>query len=583
MRSTSLLFLWTLLVVVACQESVTPPPARPAAIAIVSGNLQVGVVGSQLSDPLVVRVNTLDGSVVANAAVRFIVGGGNGILFQDSVLTDALGLAANRWQLGSSTADSQSVTAFVRNASGDTLRVRFGATARAGDPDTLIKVAGDAQEALFGALVPESLVVRVLDHFGNPVPGHPILWSVRLGGGTISPSASLSDAVGLAKSAWTLGGVALNAAEGRSDSLGIHHVGFVATAGRIIWRHAKGVWTWSSPAIGPDGTVYYGARDSAIRAVHPDGTLRWSYRVADGILDDGPSLGLNGDLYFATYPGAAVYALTSAGALKWRFATAAPVRGTPAVGTDGTVYALSLAGLYAIDSSGAERWFHAIAGASDDSPVIGPDGTVFVPVAMRGRLYALTPKDSIRWVVSFPGDTVNNDLGTPAIGPDGTVYVLAQDKQLYAVDTAGAIKWSVALGTATVGAKAAPAIAANGEVVVGGFGNGVWAVSPDGVVQWTSAAFTSQIVLGTPALTADGTIYFVDVNAVLYAVTGSGGLLWTQPINGQTSASPAVGSDGTVYIGSSSGGLAAILGSSPLATGGWPMFMHDLSHSGRQP
>jgi outer membrane protein assembly factor BamB len=129
----------------------------------------------------------------------------------------------------------------------------------------------------------------------------------------------------------------------------------------------------------------------------------------------------------------------------------------------------------------------------------------------------------------------------------------------------------------------APAIAATGEVYVGGFGGGVWAVSPAGAVQWTSAAFASQFVFGTPALTADGTIYFVDTNAMLYAVNGSGGLLWTQAINGQTIASPAVGPDGTVYVGSSSGGLAAIQGSSPLATGGWPMFMHDLSHSGHQP
>lgn len=581
MRSTEVVALSVLLVTVACQEGGPTSPVQPAALVVVSGDLQVGIVGRPLTDSLVVKVSALDGSPVANAVVHFVVSGGHGAVVRDSVLTNSTGLCADQWRLGTRTTDSQTVAAFVLQANRDTLRATFRATAHPDTADTLVLVSGDSQEALFGARVRDSLVVRVLDQFGNPVPGWPIRWSVTLGGGTISPNVVLADTAGLAKAAWTLGGVVFNASEAL-DTVGFHHAAFGATAGRIIWRNAKGTWTFSSPAIGPDGTVYYGARDSTLRAVRPDGTLRWSYHVAEGILDDGPSVGAGGDVYFATYPGAAVYALSPQGGLKWRFHAATPVRSTLPVGADGTVYALSLEGLYAIDSSGAQRWFRSIPGASDDSPVIGPDGAIYVPAATKGRLYALTPADSLRWVVSFPGDTFNNDLGTPSVGPDGTVYLTAQDKQLYAVDSLGVVKWSVPVGTLPMAAKGAPAVSASGEIYVSGFG-GLWAVSSSGSILWNTAAFSTQPVLSTPVLAADGTIYFADADAVLFALDHSGALLWSQAIGGQIVASPAIGQDGTVYVGSSSTGLVAIQGSSPLATGGWPMFMHDVTHSGRQP
>jgi len=46
-------------------------------------------------------------------------------------------------------------------------------------------------------------------------------------------------------------------------------------------------------------------------------------------------------------------------------------------------------------------------------------------------------------------------------------------------------------------------------------------------------------------------------------------------------SSPAIGSDGTIYVGSGDGHLYAIQGTGGLASTPWPMFRHDLRHSGR--
>ena len=46
-------------------------------------------------------------------------------------------------------------------------------------------------------------------------------------------------------------------------------------------------------------------------------------------------------------------------------------------------------------------------------------------------------------------------------------------------------------------------------------------------------------------------------------------------------SSPAIGADGTIYVGSEDGKLYAIYSSSPgLANSPWPMFHHDLKHTG---
>ena len=584
-------YLMSFLACCACQEGVAPrthvpppppPPRQAARIETASGDGLTVVAGDILE--VVARVLATDSQPLSGAFVSFHVISGQGFIFPANVETDSNGLASKRWLIGTRVGVPQTLEARTATGNGDTLRVSFHASVRPGPAVTVEKFAGDTQEAFFGRTLPESLAVRFLDQYGNAVPGQPVFWSVPQGSGSIQPASNLSDANGIARASWTIDTSRGNSAFAIPQNA-LPYVAFHATGGRILWRHARAAWSWNSPAVGPDGTIYYGARDSVFRAVNPDGTLRWSVKVSGMVDDGGPTIGSNGDLYFGAYPTARLYAFRSNGTLRWAFSTGSPVRGTVALAGDGTIYALSIAdGLWAIDPNGAARWVYPLSGASDDSPVIGTDGTIYVPEAMRGRLHAVASDGSRRWVISFPGDTINNDLGTPAIGPDGTVYLLAQDKKLYAIDSSGMVKWAVTVGTATIAAKSAPAIAPDGTVYVAGFGSGLWAVSPGGSVLWNTAAVNPGFSFTTPTLAADGTIYFVDVSGDLYSFDGAGALLWTEPTNGaQTVASPALGPDGTIYFPNTYRGLVAIHATSPLVVGGWPTYQRDPGHSGRAP
>ncbi len=57
---------------------------------------------------------------------------------------------------------------------------------------------------------------------------------------------------------------------------------------------------------------------------------------------------------------------------------------------------------------------------------------------------------------------------------------------------------------------------------------------------------------------------------------------WRFPTMAEVSSSPAIGPDGTVYVGCSDGYVYAVYSTSlGLADSPWPMFHHDVRHTGR--
>ena len=60
-------------------------------------------------------------------------------------------------------------------------------------------------------------------------------------------------------------------------------------------------------------------------------------------------------------------------------------------------------------------------------------------------------------------------------------------------------------------------------------------------------------------------------------------LKWKYKTGSWVRSSPAIGKDGTVYVGCDDGYLYAINGNSGgLASTPWPMFHHDVKHTGRE-
>lgn len=168
-------------------------------LAIVSGSGQTGTVGQPLADSLVVAVTLPSGLPAVGVDVQWQPGPGGGSVSPVVSRTGANGRAAVRRTLGA-VAGIQSVTAGVAGTGGAT----FLATARAAAPVSMTLVSGSGQAGPPGRALPSPLVVELRDAYGNLVSGWVVQWAVAAGGGSVSPSSSVTDASGRAQTRWTL-------------------------------------------------------------------------------------------------------------------------------------------------------------------------------------------------------------------------------------------------------------------------------------------------------------------------------------------------------------------------------------------
>ncbi len=83
--------------------------------------------------------------------------------------------------------------------------VIFSHTAVAGDASLLTVVSGNGQTAEAGTLLPEELVVRLVDAEGNGVPNTAVTWVIASGGGSVGPQNTTTDGDGRTSAQWTLG------------------------------------------------------------------------------------------------------------------------------------------------------------------------------------------------------------------------------------------------------------------------------------------------------------------------------------------------------------------------------------------
>lgn len=217
----------------ACESSNGPQPQVVARLDVVAGNGQEGRVGTELADALVVRVLDERGKPVEGQIVNFRVISGGGSVFAGTGQTNAQGEARERWVLGTSTApaDSQRVEARAVDAATGAPLVfaTFRATATPDVPASVAPVGSATRAGAAGEAVGDSLVVRVADRHGNPVPGVAVTWAAGAGG-SFSPATSATRADGTARAQWTLGGGA--GPQGATAAVaGLSAAGFTATAG----------------------------------------------------------------------------------------------------------------------------------------------------------------------------------------------------------------------------------------------------------------------------------------------------------------------------------------------------------------
>jgi alpha-tubulin suppressor-like RCC1 family protein len=198
------------LLLAACDLPSKPDgPGAPAKLDIVSGDLQQDTVGDELPQALVVRVTDDRGRPVPDQVVNFRVTAGNGSVFAGTATTNRDGEARERWTLGTVAGDTQRVEARAVD-SGTGQALVFAAFRAVGTPDapataTIVGAATRAGSA--GAAVADSLVVKVVDQYGNAVPGVGVTFTAA-NGGSVSPATATTRADGTARAQWMLGPVA---------------------------------------------------------------------------------------------------------------------------------------------------------------------------------------------------------------------------------------------------------------------------------------------------------------------------------------------------------------------------------------
>ena len=349
--------------------------------------------------------------------------------------------------------------------------------------------------------------------------------------------------------------------------------------GSLVWSFQTGAGIFSSPAVGSDGTIYVGSKDGNLYAINgSDGSLKYSTQTGDAVWSS-PAVGSDGTIYVGSMDGA-LYAISTAdGSVDWSYQTGGPVRSSPAIGSDGTIYVGSHdSNLHAINSNGTEKWVTAVADTEVilSSPAVGSDGRIYIGSGDY-LVYALNEVDGeIVWTYPASGPVSSS----PAIGSDGIIYVGSHDGHLYAINSSdGSLRWRYDTGDTV---SCSPVICADGTIYVGSRTGYFIAINPDNSLKWEYFVSAPSFEHSPAAIGSDGTIYFGGATHYLYAINIlDGSVKWQYETGEVVNSAPAIGPDGIVYVGSEDGYLYAIQGSGSLTSSPWPMFRHDLLHTGR--
>jgi hypothetical protein len=481
------------------------PPAR---LDVVSGDLQTGSAGVELAQPLVVKVLDANGTPVQGQLVNFRVVSGGGSVFAGSSLTNAQGLAQDRWTLGNVLADTQRVEARAVDPSTGTPLVfgTFRALAGPGTGRQLEKAAGDAQTGPVGAALPVALAVRVRDQFGNLARGATVTWT---GGGSFAPAQSQADSLGIARTTWTLPTAVGNATATATAGPATASFTAAATSGPQVPGRFRAATPSVQLTVGGDGAALSGTWTDVYGNVTP----------------------MTGQLTIV--PTQELVVIASSGSLFGRTAGTTTVLVWPASAappvTPDTVNVTVTAGAGQVLSGGfPSPGFEAAWGVSvNDVWLVGAgivaraSGTT-VTVPSRVTTYTLEAvwgsSASDVYAVGANGLILHYDGTQWALQPSGTRATLravfgASAGDVYAVGDSGKVLhnggsgWQ-AISSPTTAALSALWVAPTGEAFAAGssgvyrYAGGAWTtVTPSGATaaSWLSGTSASDVVASTTA------------------------------------------------------------------------------------
>ncbi|MBN2030311.1 Ig-like domain-containing protein [bacterium] len=196
----------------------TSVAGNPRKIQYISGSPQYGYIGENIQDPLVVEVTDRFGNPVSGISVEFRIVSGNATIEGDiskTIVTNSSGRSSVVVTLGYTTGTVKvearssilegSPVSFILHT--QTL-IASGIQKLEGEFSTGYPKSGDNQKGTVNTLFVDPLRIRVVDNYGNSVPGIQVFFSKDTGGGSIVESQPVvSDSNGVAQVHFMAGSV----------------------------------------------------------------------------------------------------------------------------------------------------------------------------------------------------------------------------------------------------------------------------------------------------------------------------------------------------------------------------------------
>ena len=190
-------------------------------LTVFAGNRQTGTVATALPKALTIHViNPYTGFGLAGVSVTFSDGGKGGSFSSTTVVSDSTGSASTTYTLPQ-TSGTYTITA----TSAGYVTGSFTEIATAGTPTAIALSSGGFQSATVNTNLPNSIVVKVKDAFGNGVPNQPVTFVDNGAGGTFAGNPVTTSTNGTATENYKVGtkagSITLTASTGNATPLNI--------------------------------------------------------------------------------------------------------------------------------------------------------------------------------------------------------------------------------------------------------------------------------------------------------------------------------------------------------------------------
>jgi outer membrane protein assembly factor BamB len=333
---------------------------------------------------------------------------------------------------------------------------------------------------------------------------------------------------------------------------------------------------YSSPAVSANGEIFLG--DQTGLYVISGSSSR--YYKSSAAVYSSPSIDSTNDMVFAgNNDGQLLYASSPFTSYNTVRVSYYPIISAPLV-FKGNVYVIDNNGdiyelpesdmtdvslIRSIGGNGSAVWASPVTNGTD--LFVGADNDVFYAVNLNSG--------SIGWEYTMDGPI----YGTAAIGVNGNIYVGAD--ALYSLTPDGTLRWTNPLDGSQI--YGSPVISESGIVYIGTINGNFYAInSQTGQTVWSVNLETPIGGISSSALIGDNEIVYIASGYTLYALNSSNGNIMSYVGLGYNVESNPVLYDGKIYVGCDDGQFYEISSGNSMASGGWPMFMHDQYHTGRQ-